>query len=394
MDTLRVLVTDDEVGMRLGVARTLRDFRVSLPELDGDVRFDVDVAETGEAALEKIAQSPPQILLLDHKLPGLSGMEVLDRLHATFPDLLTVMITAYASIETAVSATKRGAYDFLAKPFTPEELRGTVRKAASHYLLMQRARRLAEEKRQVRFQFISVLAHELKSPLNAIEGYLQIIRDRSAGEDPAVYERMLDRSLHRIEGMRKMILDLLDLTRIESGQKRREIREVDVVAAAESALELALPDARERGITLELHARPPIVHRGDPGEIDIILNNLVSNAVKYNRDGGRVDVTLDKEGDRCRITVADTGIGMTSEECARLFNDFVRIKNRKTRDIPGSGLGLSIVRKLAALYRGEATVESVPDAGTTFRVCLGPVREVDKESEPVSVAASTPVEGD
>ena len=93
-----------------------------------------------------------------------------------------IMITAYASLETAVTATRRGAYDFLAKPFTPEELRGAVRKAARHLILQRQARRLAEEKRQVRFQFISVLAHEMKAPIAAIEGYLQMIRERALGE--------------------------------------------------------------------------------------------------------------------------------------------------------------------------------------------------------------------
>ncbi len=111
-------------------------------------------------------------------MPGISGLEVLDRLADMQTDMLTIMITAYASIETAVSATKRGAYDFLAKPFTPDELKSTIRKAAARLILAKQARKLAEEKQQVRFEFIRVLAHELKAPLNAVAGYLELIQKR------------------------------------------------------------------------------------------------------------------------------------------------------------------------------------------------------------------------
>jgi two-component system sensor histidine kinase/response regulator len=370
MDTLRILVVDDEPGMRRGVARALQDFRVRLPDINGEVLFAVDQADSGERALEMIAVAPPDIVLLDHKLPGISGLDVLDRIAEPQRDILTVMITAYASLETAVSATKRGAYDFLAKPFTPEELKTTIRKASIHLIVQRQARKLAQEKRQLRFEFISVLAHELKAPLGAIEGYLHILKDRSAGSEPAVYERMIERSLIRAEGMRKMIMDLLDLTRIESGRKKRELADVDVREVAQAAIETVRPDAMKRNISIDLRVDERAIVTADRGEIEIILNNLVSNAVKYNRDGGRVDVSVTNSAETLTITVADTGIGMSPEEAAKLFGDFVRIKNAKTRNILGSGLGLSIVKKLATMYGGDASVTSEPDKGSTFTVTL------------------------
>jgi len=374
-ETLRILVVDDELGMRLGVTRVLRDFSVRLPEVESEVRFSVDQAGTGEEALEKIADTPPDMLLLDYKLPGISGLDVLEQLSdQPVGDMLTIVITAYASIETAVIATKRGAYDFLAKPFTPDELKNTVRKAAGRLMLAKQARKLAAEKQQVRFQFISVLAHELKSPINAVEGYLRIMKDRTLGDDPAAYDSMVERSVIRIGHMRKLIDDLLDLTRIESGQKKRELTEVDVREVAQVAMDGVMPDAMDRHITLDLHADEPVTMWADPGEIEIILNNLISNAVKYNRDGGRVDVTLGVEAGKVTIIVADTGIGMTNEEAERLFNDFVRIRNEKTHHIAGSGLGLSIVKKLALLYDGEVQVHSEPDVGSRFTVVLNPTQ--------------------
>lgn len=370
MDTLKLLVTDDEVGMRLAVERALRGFTVHVPDVGMEVGLTVEQAETGEEVLSRMESDPPDILLLDHKLPGISGLEVLDRVVGMQPDLLTIMITAYASIETAVTATKRGAYDFLAKPFTPVELKGTVRKAVIRAVLAKQARRLAEEKKQVRFQFIRVLGHELKAPLNAIDGYLHIMANHTAGPNIEAYDHAISRSILRLEHMRKLIADLLDMTRIESGQKHRELSRVDVGEIARNAVDLFGPEAARRGIHIDLRVAPESVMKADPGELEMVLNNLISNAIKYNRENGRVEVTVTRDDNGIIIRVADTGIGMTPEETAKLFSEFVRIKNSQTRDILGSGLGLSIVRKLAQLYDGEAKVESRPGVGSTFTVLL------------------------
>jgi signal transduction histidine kinase len=371
VETLNILVVDDEAGMRQGADRVLRSFSLRLPDIDGEVRFAISAVATGSELEKRLAtDKPPDILLLDHKLPDTTGLEILDQLAARSFDLLVIMITAYASLETAVAATRRGAYDFLAKPFTPEELRGAVRKAARHLILQRQARRLAEEKRKVRFQFTSVLAHEMKAPISAIEGYLQMIRERSLGENLETYDRMVERSLLRIDGMRKLIADLLDLTAIESGQRKRSMTAVDLHEAARQAAENVRAEAQQRGIQIELDVPSGLSLEGDRTEIDMIFNNLVSNAVKYNRDQGRVRVSVGRAGDSVRIEVQDTGIGMTPEESGRLFNDFARVKNEKTRHILGSGLGLSTVKKLATLYGGEVSLTSQPDAGSTFVVTL------------------------
>jgi signal transduction histidine kinase len=388
VETLNVLVCDDERGMRLGVTRALRDHHVELPELGGGVNFAVSETETGEECLERIHQAPPNILLLDHKLPGISGLDVLDELaRHEFEDMLTIMITAYASIETAVRATKQGAYDFLPKPFTPGELRTTVGKAAKHLLVARQARKLAEEKRRVRFEFIRVVAHELKSPINAIEGYLNVLSS-GAVKDQATVDEIIGRCTVRIGGMRKMITDLLDLTRIESGQKPRQIETVDACEVATMAVEGVLPETQDRGITTEVHCDGPVTLEADRSELEIIFNNLVTNAVKYNKDGGRVDVRVERKDNAVVIQVSDTGIGMTEEDAARLFNDFVRIKNAKTSGILGSGLGLSILKKLTTLYNGDIRVKSKPDEGSTFTVTL---RETsDAEAEAAAAASTAP----
>jgi two-component system, sensor histidine kinase and response regulator len=372
-ETLNILIVDDEPGMQTGTVRALERYRPKIDNPECELAFDVHAVESAEAGLEWIDSHPVDILLLDYKLPGMSGLDLLDKLQQRDggdTERLTIMITAYASLETAVTATKRGAYDFLAKPFTPQELKAMVRKASGRLMLARTAHRLAEEKRRVRFEFIRVLTHELKAPLGAVEGYLHLLRDGSLEDDQAAKDKVVDRCIVRMSGLRKLIVDTLDMTRIESGEKRRELIDVDIVEVAEMVVETFQQQAVERGITVNLHADGAMAMKADRGELEIILNNLVSNSIKYNRDNGTVDVTILGDDENITLTIADSGIGMTAEEAENLFSDFVRIKNAKTRNIDGSGLGLSIIEKLAQLYDGDATVASEPDVGSTFTVVL------------------------
>jgi len=382
-ETLHLLVVDDEVGMRLSVERALRHHTIHLPDLQNDIDFRVSQAESGEAALALIEADPPDLILLDYKLPGISGLEVLTALQERKLDPLVVMITAYASLETAVQATKNGAFDFLAKPFTPEELRATVQKITKHCMIQREASKLAEERRQIRFEFLSVLAHELKSPLAAVEGNLFILRDHLAGETIQDYDHLVNRSILRLEGMKKLIFDLLDLTRIESGQKKRSLTDLDVCASARQAIDTHRALAAEKQVAITFEGPESILMKADAGELEMIFNNLISNAVKYNKEGGSVTVALQELGPTLAIAVRDTGIGMSREEVARLFGEFTRIKNRKTMNILGSGLGLSILKRVAHLYGGQVQVISEPDQGSTFTVTL------QKELVP-SAAGSAP----
>ncbi len=370
MDTLRVLVVDDEPGMCLGAQRVLRRHVVRLPDLGLEAGFETETAGTIAAARELLGRSRYDLVILDYKLPDGSGLDLLREIRTSRLDLLVIMITAFASLEVAVSATRNGAFDFLSKPFGPEELESVVTKAARALVIERRARRLEEERRKTRLQFLSVLAHELKAPIGAVEGILKLLDQRVLGNDLSAYDAQIRRALARLEGMRKLIFDLLDLTRIEAGERRRDLQQMDIVEVARAAVETVSAEAAARGITVHLHADGPVMMTADRSELEIILNNLLTNAVKYNREGGRVDVRLARDGDRVSIEVEDTGIGMTPAETARLFQEFSRIRNEKTRHIAGSGLGLSTVKKLAQLYGGDITVRSEPDVGSTFTVTL------------------------
>lgn len=369
MDRLNVLVIDDEPGMRLGVERTLEGTILEFWETD-KITVTVQSAATGNEGLDKINAGGTDILFLDYKLPDMNGLEVIEALGEKAKDLIIIMITAYASIEVAIDATRKGAYDFLPKPFTPSELKIVTRKAAERILLARKNQQLAEEKKQVRFEFIRVLGHELKAPLAAVEGYLDLMRSKTIGGDLDSYQTILERSSLRLNQMRKLIIDLLDMTKIESGKKDRNLVVVNLREVVENAVELAGPAAHSREVTIDLDCPPQLEFRADTGELDMIFNNLISNAVKYNRQGGKVMVKLEKSNEHIVLSVADTGIGMSEEEQKRLFKEFSRIRNSKTANILGSGLGLSILKRLVELYEGKISVSSVPDQGTTFTVVL------------------------
>jgi signal transduction histidine kinase len=369
-EILHLMVVDDEQGMRLSVERALRNYTTWFDDIEAEVSFRITMAETGEEALDLLAVDPADILLLDYKLPGMSGLDVLQVLGERKAETLVVMITAYATLATAVQATKVGAFDFLAKPFNPDELKAAVHRTSKHAMVQRAARKLAGERRQIRFEFLSVLAHELKSPLAAVEGNLRILRDRSLGEAMQDYDTLVGRSMLRLDGMRKLIMDLLDLTQIESGQKKRELAPVDVCAVAAQVLEAHQALAAEKWVTLGFNPAGPAILDADAGELEIMFNNLVSNAIKYNQDNGSVTVTVEQDRESVTIAVRDTGIGMTPEEMGKLFGEFSRIKNEKTRNILGSGLGLSILRRLAGLYGGTVKVQSAPGEGSTFTVVL------------------------
>jgi len=370
MSTLKILVVDDEPGIRSGVSRILRNFRVDYPFMEEAFDFEVFEAPTGEMGIEIIENNKPDILLLDNKLPGIQGIEVLEYVRKKNYNIIVVMITSYASLELALKATNDGASDFIPKPFTPQELRSSIENITKKIFLKKMTATLKDTGKQIRFQFLSVLSHELKAPLNAIEGYLKMARNHQLGDKIEDYDTIFDRSLDRIHGMRTLILDLLDFTKVESGKAQRNIVDMDIVQAVRSSIDAIQPYSIQRDIHINLNGPEKLMMKADVNEMDIIFNNLISNAIKYNKEGGTVDIFIEALDGHNRIRVVDTGIGMTEIEMGKLFHDFVRIKNEKTKNITGSGLGLSIVKKLAENYGGPIEVSSIPDQGSTFIVAL------------------------
>lgn len=370
MAVLKVLVVDDEPGIRSGVARILRDFQVTYPFMDEAYTFEILEAPTGEDGLAIIERDKPDILLLDNKLPGIQGVDVLEYVRERKYDITVAMITSYASLDVAIRATRDGATDFIPKPFTPQELKSSIENITKQLYLKRITHKLKQEGKKVRYQFLSVLSHELKAPLNALEGYLRMMQEKQAGERIDDYATHIDRSLQRIQGMRNLIMDLLDFTKIRLERKEEKIQEVNMAEVASGAIVTVQPYAIQMEVAINLEIRSDVVIMADPGDMEIVFNNLISNAVKYNKFGGKADITIDSSDTEAILIFSDTGIGITKTDSENLFTEFVRIKNEKTRNISGSGLGLSIVKKVVELYHGTIKVDSTPDVGTTFTIRL------------------------
>ncbi len=370
MGILKVLVVDDEPGIRSGVARILGNFSVTYPFMDEDFSFEILEAPTGEEALEIIEKNKPDIVLLDNKLPGMQGVDVLDNIRKKNHDMVVAMITSYASLDVAVRATRNGASDFIPKPFTPQELKSSIENITKQLYLKRITHRLNEEGKKVRYQFLSVLSHELKAPLNAIEGYLRMMQERQYGEKIDDYAVPIDRSLQRIQGMRNLIMDLLDFTKIRLEKREEKLQPVNLASAVSDSVATIQPYAIQMEVQIEVIKKAEAVIMADPEDIAIIFNNLISNAVKYNRREGKVEITIDKSPGEAVVIFSDTGIGIRPEDMESLFTEFVRIKRDETKNITGSGLGLSIVKKVVDLYKGTISVESIPEKGSIFTVRL------------------------
>lgn len=379
MAVLKVLVIDDEPGIRSGVSRILNNFHVTYPFMDEDYTFQVTEAATGEDGLGILEKDMHDILLLDNKLPGMQGIEVLEQIRKRNLDIVVAMITSYASLDVAIRATRDGAIDFIPKPFTPQELKSSIENITKQQYLKRITHRMNQEGKKIRYQFLSVLSHELKAPLNAIEGYLRMMQDKQCGELIDDYATPIERSLQRVQGMRNLIMDLLDFTKIRLERKDEKIQEVNLREIAAASIITIQPFAIQMDVTINLDIRSDAVIMADPADMEIVFNNLLSNAVKYNKIGGKIEIIIEGSDNEVVIIISDTGIGITRNDTENLFTEFVRIKNEKTRNISGSGLGLSIVKKVVELYFGTITVESTPDLGSTFTIRLPrkPVNNVE-----------------
>ncbi len=482
-ETPRIIVMDDEESIRLGCEKVLTR--------EG---FEVVVAADGSSGWEMLQEDEFDLALIDLKMPGIDGMNILKLMGENLPDVVAIVITGYASYETAVETVKLGAYDYIPKPFTPDELRNVVRRGLERRFLRLSNRRLREERERflldlteersrlmtilramsdavlvanrrgelvlanpaglewindgedpdpsdvpeisgsvtheeiaglveriendpdlegcdaeieteddryfhaaatavrddeggylgvvivlrdiserreiekMKSAFVRMVSHELRSPLAAVQGYLELLVGGDVdGEDA---DRMLRRCNSRVEALQQMINDLLDLSRIESGTVQRELRPCDLGEILDEIVQLQRGAGIERGIEISLDVRGECHVVADAREVEEVFTNLISNAVKYNRDGGKVEVVAERHDDKVSISVSDTGIGMKEEAVENIFEEFFRVRNSETASVTGTGLGLAIVKRLVDSYDGDIQVESVPGEGSTFTVTL------------------------
>ncbi|MFL5791462.1 MAG: sensor histidine kinase [Actinomycetota bacterium] len=225
------------------------------------------------------------------------------------------------------------------------------------------ARRLTGARRD----FVANASHELKTPVASIRAAAETLRD-GAIDDPPAARRFTEQLEREAVRMSRIVADLLDLSRLESGSEMDDQIRLDTVAADE--VERIGDTAAMRGVTISLDAGPVPAVRGSSRDLSLMVRNLIDNAVRYTPDGGSVDVSVRAEDGAVVVRVADTGIGIPQRELPRIFERFYRVDRARSRETGGTGLGLSIVRHVTENHGGEVTVESELGQGTVFEVRL------------------------
>jgi two-component system sensor histidine kinase/response regulator len=372
-DRQTVLIVDDEEAIRDACTQVL-----------SKSGYECHSAVDGIEGLHLAHQVDPDVILLDLMMPGVQGLEVLEQVLKTHPNTVCIVITGYATIESAVEAMKRGAFDFLPKPFTPEELRLIVTRGIEQRRLLQETAALREEKERMKQYFITIVAHELRSPLLLVKQYLDLIVGGKMGSIDDTAREMLEGAHGTLKGLLDLIADWLQLARINAGDIAGGMEETDLWPVLARVVDEMAPFAAERGVTLRLDPPPErATIRAHAESLAVVFKNLISNAIKYNRPRGSVTLAGRATESALEVEVRDTGMGIPGEEIPFIFEDFFRVKSSKTAEIPGTGLGLSIVKKIVEGHHGSVEVESKENEGTAFCVRLPLARQ------PVAPAASS-----
>jgi len=355
-----ILVIDDEQAMRDACHQVLTK--------DG---YRAEVAADGDSGLQKIRQIKPDLILVDLKMPGMSGMELLEKVRDIDPNIVSIVITGYATIESAVEAMKRDAYDFLPKPFTPDQLRIVTRRGLERRALALEAAKLQQEKQKMRENFITLVTHQLRSPLVSIQQYFEVILEGFAGDVNSKQKEMIKDASSRIDELLKLINNWLNMSRIEAGKLVEKFESVDLASILSEAMELLEPLAKDRKVLLQRNFCQglPVV-LGCKESLKQALANVISNAIIYNREAGAVTVSTKEQDHHLVVEISDTGIGISQENLPFIFDEFFRVKTKETRDITGSGLGLPIAQRIIEAHNGSIKVESELGKGSTFSIIL------------------------
>jgi signal transduction histidine kinase len=217
-------------------------------------------------------------------------------------------------------------------------------------------------------EFVALVSHELRTPLTSIIGYIKLLRDeRASGVDTGHFAEVIERNAERLL---RLVGDLLFLSEVQSGQLAVELRRADLAGIAAAAVEEMRPEAERKHLELTFSAAGVPALALDPTRIAQLLDNLISNAVKFTPDGGRVAVRVGAEPAQAVLTVADTGIGIPAADRDQIFERFYRTANARRKVIQGTGLGLTITKAIVDAHDGTITVDSDEGRGSTFTIRL------------------------
>lgn len=358
MDKPRILVIDDEMAICDACTQILNG--------EG---YDVHASQDGTAGLKKMDDFKPDVVFVDLKMPGLSGIEVMQEMKRVDPHVVPVVITGFATVESTVQSMKIGAYDVLPKPFNPDQLRVIAKRALDWRKASLSAERLRQEKESLRKNYISMVSHELRTPLVAVMQYLEVIKNGFAGKISEEGATVIGRMKVRLDELLDLIDRWLKLARLEDVSFKDEYEEVEISGIVRDVVGTLDDAAARKNVRIEVESsQEEYLVMGDRQLLREVFINLVSNGVKYNHENGEVRVKLRDSGNFWVVDISDTGVGVPEADIGRLGEEFYRVKSEGT--VAGSGIGLAIVKKILELHDGRLEIQSKLNEGSTFGVYL------------------------
>ncbi len=394
-----IIIVEDDPGTRATLCGILME----------DPGYKVIGLEKGTDALEMIRKSSFDVVIADIRLPDVSGLEILELAKEINPDAAVIMMTGYASVETAVDAVNQGAYAYFVKPVNPDEMKTTITNALKQQRLSLENRRLVEDlqrsnkllfeankelsneiterKRieqeliektgqveratQLKSEFLANMSHELRTPLNVIIGFSELMLDKVPGKINEKQRQCLNDILDSGKRLRNLINEVLDLSKIESGKmefKLGNIALTDVIESLRTSM-MSIVAPKKQRLDIEIEDGLPPVH-ADESKLGQVLLNLVDNSSRFTPDEGKLKIEAVRENNYCRVSVIDSGIGIKKEGQERIFEPFCWLDNPLTKEKSGTGLGLALVETIVEKYGGRIWVESEYGKGSRFTFTL------------------------
>ncbi len=359
----KVLLVDDERTTREMLARALKTRGIL-----------VETASDGKEGLERIQREHFDLFITDLIMPNMSGIELIEHARAIRPDLTSIIITAHATLETTVQALQQGAYDYITKPFKPEQIIPVIERGLNQARLKQRNIELVEvtkklqEVEQLKSDLLDTITHEFSTPISIIKAYVDMFIDGHFDpENPRHVEglRSIRSAVIRLE---RLVMNLLTLSMSKGKSlelRKEKILIQDIISNALSQLN---EDITKKNINVVLNVAPDLPPLdADPTKLSIAVLNLLDNAVKFNKANGIIRIAISHLKSRSvGVAISDTGIGIPEEKMQEIYSPFTQVDMSSTREHQGTGLGLAVARAIIESHGGKITLKSKLGKGSTF----------------------------
>lgn len=348
-----------------------------------DKGFTVSRAASGVEALRQVADNTFEVILLDISIPGMGGVDALKEMKVKYPTTEIITITHYDEVPTAINCLQEGAYGYLVKPLDFNQLHLAVNRALERRrmvlaledyhktleLKVEELQNLNEQKNR----FLGMAAHDLRNPLATIRGLSEFLLEEDSNKEEISEEgskeflQIINSTSHE---MLHLVNDLLDVSQIESGKFDLRLDQSDLSELVKKKAVLLRIMAAKKKIALDIHAESVLVCRMDKERIAQVIDNLISNAIKFSPEKTTVRIETAADGAMAKVTVQDEGPGINESERHKLFGEFQKLSARPTGGEKSSGLGLAIAKKIVEAHKGEIGVENTNGKGSSFYFTL------------------------